>query len=238
MVLGIINDNFISAYAPYKIQLSEVNRGKRLKWIDEHENWRDWKWDRVVWTDEKIFALYPQGLKRRVKILFEEEDDDFSVAKVPQGGKKVMFWGAISSVGKVSLRTIKGKIDGKAYREFLLREGLVETRLVHGKSFIFQQDNAPAHRAKDTKLFLQDCKIEVLEWPPQSPDLNPIEQVWLWMAKKTNSRSFENIQELEDYVFELWEKIPKDTILAYIRKIPDKMFYIKNNNGDLYRDHK
>jgi len=87
-VLGIVNNAFESSYAPYKIKLTKKNKQKRLDWIDQHNTWRDWKWDRVVWTDEKIFALYPQGLKKVVKIMFEESTDEFNLEKVPQGGKK------------------------------------------------------------------------------------------------------------------------------------------------------
>ena len=87
-VLGIVNNTFESSYTPYKIELTKKNKQKRLDWIDQHNTWRDWKWDRVVWTDEKIFALYPQGLKKVVKIMFEESTDEFNLEKVPQGGEK------------------------------------------------------------------------------------------------------------------------------------------------------
>ena len=116
-------------------------------------------------------------------------------------------------------------------------EALPAIRAKLGNTFIFQQDNAPAHRAKATKEFLKQSDVKVLEWPAQSPDLNPIEQVWLWMAKDINTKSFDNIQEMEDYVLDLWEKLPKEHILSYIRKLSDKMLYISTHDGELYKDH-
>ena len=43
---------------------------------------------------------------------------------------------------------------------------------------IFQQDNAPAHKKASVKAFLDAQSYETLAWPPQSPDLSPIEWVW------------------------------------------------------------
>jgi transposase len=236
-VISVINNNFISTYAPYRLLLTAKNKEKRVKWIEEHKTWRSWKWDKIVWSDEKMFCMYPQGLKKRVKIMFEEKAEDFTTPKVPQGGKKLMFWGCISSCGQVYLSVISEKIDKKVYCNFLENEALPAIGELLGDDYTFMQDNAPAHRAKFTKDFLKDNNIKVLPWPPQSPDLNPIEQVWLWMSKDINNKTFNNISELKEYVFDLWEKVPKDTILAYIRKIQDKMLYIYNHNGELYKDH-
>jgi len=52
------------------------------------------------------------------------------------------------------------------------------------------------------------------------------------------AKSFQSIEELKDYVFTLWEYLPKNTILAYIEKLQDKMDYVYKNNGEEYVDHK
>ncbi len=96
------------------------------------------------------------------------------------------------------------------------------------------QDNAPSHKGHTLK-FLQQNKIEFLEWPPQSPDMNPIELVWMWMENIIYDKSFKNKQELTDFVFELWNKIPDTIILNFIDKVFDKMDRIRNNNGEIYR---
>ena len=58
--MRVINEEFKRVYARFKIKLSDANNIKRVEWYDDdHMKWRDWKWDTVVWTDEKMFELHP-----------------------------------------------------------------------------------------------------------------------------------------------------------------------------------
>jgi transposase len=182
--------------------------------------------------------MYPQNTKYHVKILHGEDPEAFPAPKVQQGGQKIMVWGAITGLGQVYLSELKGKIDAKAYCTFLKEEALPVIRKVCPLSSVFQQDNARPHAAAETQRFLKEQGIEVLDWPSQSPDLNPIEQVWGWMARHMKDQNFNNIKEVREYVWILWEKISKDTILAFIDKLPDKIKYIKDHDGELYSENK
>ena len=144
--------------------------------------------------------------------------------------------GAISSLGKVYFDIIPDSIDSKVYCDFLKDKALPAIRKMYQYSFIYQHDGAPAHHAASTATFLKKEKVEVLDWPAQSPDLNPIEQVWLWMDNKVKIKSFNNIEELTQYVFDLWEELPENTILSYIEKLKSKFSYVYENNGELYAE--
>ena len=82
------------------------------------------------------------------------------------------------------------------------------------RALSFKQDNVPVHRANLTQLYLEISGIKSLPFPPQSPDLSPIKEVWQWLALKVKTRVFNKIRNLIDYIFNLWNEMPKSTILA------------------------
>uniref|UniRef100_A0A8C4SFJ0 Tc1-like transposase DDE domain-containing protein n=1 Tax=Erpetoichthys calabaricus TaxID=27687 RepID=A0A8C4SFJ0_ERPCA len=89
-----------------------------------------------------------------------------------------------------------------------LLQSALDLRL--GRRFIFQQDNNPKHTAKISKKWLQDNSVNVLEWPSQSPDLNPIEHLWRDLKMAVHRRFPSNLMELERCCKKEWAKLAKD----------------------------
>uniref|UniRef100_A0A8C4T329 Tc1-like transposase DDE domain-containing protein n=1 Tax=Erpetoichthys calabaricus TaxID=27687 RepID=A0A8C4T329_ERPCA len=83
--------------------------------------------------------------------------------------------------------------------EDILDENLLQSALDLRlrRRFIFQQDNDPKHTAKISKEWLQDNSVNVLEWPSQSPDLNPIEHLWRDLKMAVHRLFPSNLMELE-----------------------------------------
>ncbi len=93
--------------------------------------------------------------------------------KFPQS---VMIWAAVTSAGVGPLCFLKSTVNTVIYQDILEHFMLSSADKLYGDAdFIFQQDLAPAHTAKGTKSWFNDHDVTVLDWPSNSPDLNPRE---------------------------------------------------------------
>ncbi|KAI4904734.1 hypothetical protein NFI96_007845, partial [Prochilodus magdalenae] len=138
-------------------------------------------------------------------------DPKNTVPTVKHGGGSIMFWGCFSAKGTGLLHRITGKMDGAMYRT-ILRDNLLPSArdLKMGRGWVFQHDNDPKHTAKATKDWLKKNHIKVMEWPSQSPDLNPIENLWRELKVRVAKRQPTNLHDLERICKEEWAKIPPE----------------------------
>ena len=119
------------------------------------------------------------------------------------------MWGCFSSAGTGKLARIEGMMDGAKYRKIIegnLFQSSRDLRL--GRRFTFQQDNNHKHTAKATPEWFKGKHLNVLEWPSQSPDLNPIENLWYDLKIAVHQQNPSNLKELEQFCIEEWAKIP------------------------------
>ncbi len=115
--------------------------------------------------------------------------------KFPQS---VMIWAAMSSAGVGPLCFLKSTVNTAIYQEILEHFMLPSADKLYGDAdFIFQQDLAPAHTAKGTKSWFNDHGVTVLDWPANTPDLNPIENLWGIVKRKMRDTRSNNADELK-----------------------------------------
>ncbi len=93
-------------------------------------------------------------------------------------------------------------------------------KLYRDADFIFQQDLAPAHTAKGTKSWFNDHGVTVLDWPANSPDLNPIENLWGIFKRKMRDSRPNNADDLKATVKETWASIPPQQCHKLITSMP------------------
>jgi hypothetical protein len=103
----------------------------------------------------------------------------------------------------------------------------------HGSSALFQHDNASIHASRLTKEWLEAQEIPVMKWPARSPDLNPIENLWSFLARKVyeDSRQYSTILDLEKAIQRCWSLIPRSLIQKLILSMGDRCFEVAQANG-------
>ncbi len=138
--------------------------------------------------------------------------------------QSVMIWGAMSSAGVGPLCFLKTNVTAPVYQEILELFMLPSAdQLFKDTDFIFQQDLSPAHTAKSTTSWLNDHGVGVLDWPANSPDLNPIENLWGIIKRKMRNKRPKNADELKATVKETWASIPAQQCHKLITSMPRRI---------------
>ena len=69
---------------------------------------------------------------------------------------------------------------------------------------INQHDNAPCHKARLVTETLQEADVHVMAWPPYSPDLFPIENLWAIVKRKLHIASYTSVNEMVQRIMDIW----------------------------------
>jgi hypothetical protein len=188
--------------------LKKRHRQARLDFALTHQHWTVEDWKRVVWSDEtKINRLGSDGRKWVWKKQGEGLSDRVVEGTVKFGGGNLMMWGCMLWEGPGFACKIDGKMDGDLYIK-IMQDELGESLAYYNKrpeEVIFQQDNDPKHNCKKAKEYFQSQDYQVLSWPAQSPDLNPIEHLWFHLKQKLGQYKTQ-----PQGILELWERVQKE----------------------------
>ncbi|EFP00390.1 hypothetical protein CRE_01407 [Caenorhabditis remanei] len=177
-------------------------------------------WSKIVWSDEKKFNLDgPDGAHSYWRDL---RKDPMTFSRRNFGGGSLMVWGAFCNNKAVALKFVTCKMNSVDYQA-TLQSGIVPffSRGNRKKTHIFQQDNAAIHKSGATMNWFATKKIKTLDWPANSPDLNPIENVWGLLARAVyrHGKQFQTVSDLKDTILDEWNKLQP----SYLQSLTDSM---------------
>lgn len=154
---------------------------------------------------------------------------------VKHGGGVTHIWGSVTFNGIGWMCRLPEGLDGPTYITILEDElqNTINTYFPRGKEFILQQDGASVHRAKVVRDWFAQHSINVLPWPAQSPDLNPIEHIWGNVKKRIQENHFDIISKeaLWEAIQVEWEATPIDFIKTLYDSMPRRIEAIIKARG-------
>lgn len=159
------------------------------------------------------------------------------IQQAPKHPPKKMFWGCFSAKGPGRLVIIEGMMNSDKYKATLDTHLLpTMTRDFPDGDGIFQQDLALCHTSHKMRTFFEDSGIEVLDWPGNSPDINPIENLWATIKQRLLKEDCSTMEKLISAVIRTWyhdEELTK-LCLTLVESMPNRVqMLVKAKKGHI-----
>jgi len=203
----------------------------RYKFGLQHQSWTVTDWKRVLFSDET--KMNRRGSDGKVWT-WRRPSEPLKAKHVKQTIKhddSVMLWGCFNSTGVGELHVIEGIMNSNIYIRILSDHMIPFSRRLFQNDFIFQQDNDPKHKAKKVLAYLASRDIVLLDWPSQSPDLNPIENLWHKLKTLVNAEKINKKADLVGGIKRCWESIGGDYCRSLVESMPRRMDELVRNKG-------
>ena len=170
----------------------------------------------VVFSDDSRFCMEPDSSWVRVKAGPWNVTATIATVKYPVG---VMVWGAIGVGLKPGLVRMSKHVNAAEYQQAVLSCGLADAAAEQygSDNFFFMQDGASMHTSEATLEALQSQMQILPGWPPNSPDLNPIEMLWAIIGRRLAGKDFHSEDEIFDEVDRIWDDLAQETIDGLVR---------------------
>ncbi|KFX88556.1 hypothetical protein V490_07570 [Pseudogymnoascus sp. VKM F-3557] len=221
--------------------ISPLNLQRRLQFAEDNWNQSIIYWKSVIFTDECHFARNNRSVDYVIRARGQRFCSDCIQVRRKQTNVEFSVWAAVGWNFKSPLifynkTGLNGGFTGEDYQRDIL-EGYIKEEFskIHRKHYIIQEDNDGAHGTKTKNnpnaKWKQNSSIRFLLWPPQSPDLSPIENVWRILKSRVRARNATSKDELHQFILEEWEKISQEEINTLILQMPDRLISCRQRKG-------
>jgi len=223
--------------ARHKRDYSAEELRKRLSFAEGYKDWTEEKWEKVLFSDEKCF--YGKGFCGRTWVRRprgEALNPEYCVHKTAHP-VKVNVWAAFCAAGQGYCHIFNEKLDSHLYKRILADNLLPSARLHFSlapprlESWHFLHDNDPKHTSGVVKEWIHNNGVATIDFPPYSPDLNPMENLWNDMARAVEKHACETMEELQDVVAAEWDKVDADLMCKLAHSMPARCQAVIDANG-------
>ena len=233
--------------------LTKKQIAARLKWAQEHRDWSVEQWQSVIWSDETMVRSQNDprpklGFRRRNKR--EKYDPKNVQPKSGYGGASQMVWACFVGDKLGPIVFMDSSITKEVYITMLgdtLLPFIDVLRTDGQANVVFQQDNATPHSSPVTRKWLEDEAkkhgFSIMQWPPNSPDLNPIEHLWSHVKRELHRQypdtwhlkgspdTIRNI--LKERIHKIWWDMGSTVLKRLIESMPHRVRAVLDARGNV-----
>jgi hypothetical protein len=241
----VTHDLELHVYKRQSVQvLTDINKERRAMRAQQMLDRFSGSVRRIWFSDEKTYHILPpiNHQNDRVYSTATKKRDVTPERLLKETAKfspSLMVGACVSKLGKSSIVFIepKSKINADYYCKHVLTSYLRDIRAISGRNFTFQQDGAPAHRAKHTIAYLQAESVNFIEpdmWPANSPDQTPMDySIWEALSSKVYvpGEKIENISQLRERIVTGWNELSQRYIDRCIDEWRPRLTTCVQQNG-------
>jgi hypothetical protein len=206
--------------------LSPKHKEKRLSWATENTD-RDWT--KVIFSDDATFwALIP------ARHAWTTTGTRF-VQRTIKHPVKINVWGCFSERGFGRLELFTENLNAEKMVKIYERGLLKSAEKMFGRNkkiWVLQEDNDPKHRSRLCKAWKEENGVVTMDWPSQSPDANPIENVWGIMKSHLAGKRIFTLKQLSYQIKKIWNSLSTEYAETLVESMPRRCQAILDNDGD------
>lgn len=210
---------------------TELDITRRLALAGGYEQWTPEDWSRVMFSDETHFYLGHHGREYVQRPVGAALDPKYTLKTEHKEGK-VSLWGCICAGGLGHAEIYTESLDAHKYQSILSLNLISSARQFWPKGqWWFQQDNASPHTAGTSQVWFHNHGIDLIDWPPWSPDLNPIENLWNDLKRRVYAHHPHTMEDLEHWIAEEWQATDLNFVSRICRDMPRRLQLLRECKG-------
>lgn len=236
----MIEAGLFGRVARKKRKFSAAEKRKRLSFAEGYRNWNEDDWKKVIFSDEKCFYAYGscgQVWVRREKGEEAAYADENCVHKIAHP-IKVNVWACFAANGVGYMHIFNETLD-KLLLKKILKDNLAASAAmlfpsadgVAPSQWWLLHDNDRKFTSKHVSEFLHNTGVKKMEFPPYSPDLNPIENLWAECQKRVSEMNATTLESLQDAIADVWDAVDEQLLHKLATSMPRRCQYVIDAEG-------
>ena len=212
--------------------VTDAQRKCRITWARKYSDWTCEMWEKVLFSDESTFCFFGDQAHAHVRRFPGEEYKPECLNITVKHPLKIMVWGCMAAKGVGRLHIVEGIVNADKYINILQHCMIPSAQQLFQGTYFFQDDNAPCHRAKVVVAWMKQNNISTIDWPAQSPDLNPIENLWHKIAVEISKCRPGSKRELIESLIAAWNRVvTRDHLIKLVHSMPARCKAVLKSKG-------